>query len=79
MTDKKNLLTPGEKAPISGQAREVGRRGWQPSKTEVTLVKGKRVPSTSSSGRKLQIIDPTVHKRKSNTNSRLEQIFARRL
>lgn len=47
MPDKRKPLTPGKKAPISGQGVEVGPRGGNPSKTKVTLIKGKTVPPTS--------------------------------
>ncbi|MHB8065884.1 MAG: YjzC family protein [Ruminiclostridium sp.] len=57
-------LTPGTKAPKSGQAVEVGSRGGNPGKTEVTLVQGKKVPPTSAPGRKVQIVDETKHKKK---------------
>lgn len=60
----KNLLKPGTKSPISAQVREVGARGGQPSKTEVTLVKGKTVPPTSSPNRRYEIVDPTKHKKR---------------
>jgi hypothetical protein len=61
---KKPILTPGQKSPVSGQGREVGPRGGNPSKTEVTVVKGNKVPPTSAPGRKIEIIDPTKHKKK---------------
>ncbi|GAB6172007.1 hypothetical protein JCM15765_14850 [Paradesulfitobacterium aromaticivorans] len=57
-------LTPGTKAPLSGQGIEVGPMGGNPSKTEVTLVQGKKVPPTSAPGRKIQIVDETKHKKK---------------
>lgn len=60
---KGTILTPGEKSPISAQGREVGPRGGNPSKTEVTIVKGKTVPPTSAPGRRIEIIDPTKHKK----------------
>lgn len=58
-----NPLTPGTKSPLSGQGIEVGPRGGNPSKTEVTLVQGKRVPPTSAPGRKIIIVDETKHKK----------------
>lgn len=66
LTNKKDdlLLTPGTISPISGQGIEVGPRGGRPCETEVTLVKGKKVPPTSASGRKIRIVDETKHKNK---------------
>lgn len=64
MTDKKNVgpLTPGTVSSISGQGVEVGPRGGNRGKTEVTLVQGNKVPPTSAPGRKIVIVDPTKHK-----------------
>ena len=46
----------GTICPCSGQYRPVG------SKSEVTLVKGKKVPPTSSGTTKFVLVDPTKHK-----------------
>lgn len=46
----------GQKAPVSGQYRPVG------SKSEITLVQGKRVPPTSSGVTKFTLVDQTKHK-----------------
>lgn len=54
---------PGEIVPRSGQYREEGPRGGQPSSTETTVVEGDRFPPTSKPGRRWQIVDPTKHKR----------------
>lgn len=46
----------GQKAPVSGQYRPSG------SKTEVTLVQGKRVPPTASGATTFTLVDKTKHK-----------------
>lgn len=51
----KTTVKTGQKAPTSGQYRPVG------SKTEITLVEGKRVPPTSSGATKFTLVDPTKH------------------
>ena len=53
---KKITTTTGQKAPTSGQYRAVG------SKTEVTLVQGKRVPPTPTGATKFTLVDQTRHK-----------------
>jgi len=53
---RKIKVTPGEKVPQSGQY--VTQEG-----TEVTLVKGKRVPPTSKPGQSFTLVDPTKHKK----------------
>lgn len=45
----------GQKAPVSGQYRPFG------SKTEITLVEGKRVPPTSSGVTTFTLVDTTKH------------------
>lgn len=45
----------GQKAPVSGQYRPVG------SKTEITLVQGKRVPPTPAGTTKFKLVDQTKH------------------
>ena len=52
------IVKTGQKAPMSGQYRPVG------SKTEITLVEGKRIPPTSSGTTKFRMVDPTKHKEK---------------
>ncbi len=47
----------GEIAPVSGQYRPVG------SKTEITLVEGKRIPPTSNGITKFILVDKTKHKK----------------
>ena len=47
----------GTICPKSGQYKPVG------SKTEITLVKGKKVPPTSSGGTKFVLVDETKHKK----------------
>ena len=63
MTGKGTKLTPGQISPISGQGVEVGPRGGNKGTTETTIVKGKTVPPTSAPGRKIEIVDPTKHKK----------------
>lgn len=53
---KKITTTTGQKAPASGQYRAIG------SKTEVTLVQGKRVPPTPAGATKFTLVDQTRHK-----------------
>lgn len=48
----------GQIVPISGQYRPIG--GY----TEVTFVKGKRVPPTTSGATSFVMVDVTKHKRK---------------
>lgn len=47
----------GQIVPQSGQYRPIG------SKTEVTLVQGKKVPPTSSGATEFIMVDPTKHKK----------------
>lgn len=50
---------PGSIAKASGQAKKKG------SKSEITLVKGKRIPPQGKGkGQKIKIVDYTKHKRK---------------
>ncbi|MBF6341816.1 YjzC family protein [Nocardia abscessus] len=58
MPAKKEPLKPGTPAPNSGQYVEVGPRGGK-TDTEVTGVKGKRLPPTSKPGNGYVLIDPT--------------------
>lgn len=58
MAKKKPVgLKPGTKAPESGQYRATG------SKTEVTGVKGKKLPPTKKPGQKYKLVDKTKHKK----------------
>lgn len=52
----KTTVKTGQIAPKSGQYRPTG------SKTEVTLVQGKRVPPTPAGATKFTLVDPTKHK-----------------
>ena len=52
----KTTVKTGQIAPKSGQYRPFG------SKTEVTLVQGKRVPPTPQGATKFTLVDPTKHK-----------------
>lgn len=45
----------GQKVPVSGQYRPTG------SKTEVTLVQGKRVPPTATGATTFTLVDKTKH------------------
>lgn len=56
-------LSPGTKAPDSGQYKEVGPRGGKVSDTEVTSTKGKPLPPTSKPGNKYVVVDKTKHKK----------------
>ncbi|MGW5441634.1 YjzC family protein [Nocardia asteroides] len=58
MPAKNPPLKPGNKAPNSGQYKEVGPRGGQVNK-EVTGVKGKVLPPTSKPGNGYILADPT--------------------
>lgn len=46
----------GQTAPVSGQYKATG------SNTEVTLVRGKRVPPTPAGAAKFTLVDRTRHK-----------------
>jgi hypothetical protein len=64
MTAKKTILTPGTKAPISGQGIYRGPRGGKPyGDKEVTIVEDHIVPPTPKPGVKIEIVDPTKHKK----------------
>ncbi len=45
----------GQKVPVSGQYRPTG------SKTEITLVQGKRVPPTTTGVTTFTLVDKTKH------------------
>lgn len=53
---KKITVQTGQTAPVSGQYRATG------SKTEITLVQGKRVPPTHTGATKFTLVDRTQHK-----------------
>lgn len=53
---KKITTRTGKTAPVSGQYKATG------SKTEVTLVQGKRVPPTPAGAVKFTLVDQTRHK-----------------
>lgn len=50
-------LTPGSKAPASGQYQQVGPRGGEGK--EVTVVKGEPLPPTPKPGMTYTLVDPT--------------------
>lgn len=58
----KPTVRPGGEVPKSGQYVQVGPKGGNPSKSEVTLVQGKPAPPTSKPGQQWQLTDPTKHK-----------------
>lgn len=53
----KPKLTPGTKAPASGQYRN------NATKTEVTVVRGEPLPPTPRPGQNYTLVDTTKHKR----------------
>lgn len=55
MCKRNTIIKTGQKAPVSGQYRPQG------SKTEVTLVAGKRVPPTPKGATKFTLVDKTKH------------------
>lgn len=58
---KAKPLTPGTKAPESGQYGLVGPRGGKLPR-EVTTVKGEPLPPTPKPGLKYVLVDKTKHK-----------------
>lgn len=59
MVPKKGL-TPGKKAPRSGQYQQVGPRGGRGK--EVTSVKGEPLPPAPQKGTTYTLVDPTKNK-----------------
>jgi len=57
----KDPLRPGTRAPASGQYKPVGPRGGV-GKKEITAVKGKPLPPTSTPGSRFKIVDRTKNK-----------------
>lgn len=63
LSDKKGArmppkkLSPGQKAPTSGQYRPIGGGG-----REITAVKGNRLPPTQPGESGYKLVDPTKHK-----------------
>ena len=57
---KSKCLSPGTKAPSSGQYLQIGPRGGKGK--EVTVVKGEPLPPPPSKGIKYQIVDRTKNK-----------------
>ena len=53
---EKITVKTGQTVPVSGQYKATG------SKTEVTLVQGKRVPPTPAGATKFILVDRTQHK-----------------
>ena len=56
----KKPLTPGTKAPLSGQYQQVGPKGGKG--IEITGVKGKPLPPTPTKGGSYVVADPTKNK-----------------
>lgn len=50
-------LRPGQTVPYSGQARN------NTTRTEVTVVKGERMPPTPAAGQTYTMVDRTKHKK----------------
>lgn len=57
---KKSGLKPGAAAPKSGQYQQIGPRGGKGS--EVTSVKGKPLPPTTTPGATYRLVDGTKNK-----------------
>ena len=57
---RKSGLRPGQKAPASGQYGQVGPRGGKGR--EVTAVKGKPLPPTTTQGATYKLVDPSKNK-----------------
>lgn len=55
-------LSPGQKAPKSGQYEQVGPRGGKTG-VERTVTKGEPLPPTDKKGMGYKLTDPTKHKR----------------
>lgn len=53
-------LRPGNKAPASGQYRQIGPRGG--NGPEVTVVKREPLPPTTQKGSTYMLVDPTKNK-----------------
>lgn len=60
MSKQTKGLTPGTKAPASGQYQQKGPRGG--SGKEVTVVKGEPLPPTPTPGMKYDLVDPSKNK-----------------
>lgn len=58
--EKKKGLKPGEAAPHSGQYQVIGPRGGKGS--EITAIKGKPLPPTSTKGATYTFVDATKNK-----------------
>ncbi|MCK4395293.1 MAG: YjzC family protein [Candidatus Marinimicrobia bacterium] len=54
----KKIFKPGEKAPRSGQYKNIKTGG------EVTVVRGEPLPPTPKKSQRYKLVDPTRHKRK---------------
>ena len=54
---------PGEKPKDSGQFKETGPRGGNPSSTEITGIENKPLPPTSKPGNVWVPVDKTKHKK----------------
>ena len=54
---KKKVFKPGQKAPVSGQYKNI-KTGY-----EVTVVKGEPLPPTPKKGQGYTLVDKTKHKK----------------
>ena len=57
---KKSGLRPGQKAPASGQYRQIGPRGGKGR--EVTAVRNEPLPPTTTKGATYRLVDPSKNK-----------------
>jgi len=53
-------ISPGSKAPASGQYQQIGPKGGKGK--EVTVVKGEPMPPTPAKGTTYQLVDATKNK-----------------
>jgi hypothetical protein len=58
---KHSGIKPGEKAPTSGQYKEIGPRGGKTGH-EVTVPRGEIMPPTSKPGGTFDLVDPSKNK-----------------
>ncbi len=58
----RDALKPGTETKISGQYKEISSKG-KLSDTEITSVKGKKLPPTNAPGNSWILVDKTKHKK----------------
>lgn len=56
-------LKPGAETKISGQYKEINSKSIVQSDTEITSVKGKKLPPTHAPGNSWILVDKTKHKK----------------